>query len=154
MRPTNKQLAESEYRRYLTLCENVVGNKSTYLTDLENLCLKLFKTEFMGVFPSDKIPKLNKIKNMCILNLDRSDQSGSHWVSLVYDYDEGKSMLYDSFGRKNSKIINKVNYSGNGRVIDSELDPEQKISESNCGARCVAFLCVFHKYGFKIAKYV
>jgi hypothetical protein len=63
-------------------------------------------------------------------------------------------MFYDSFGRRNTEIIPNLKFSGNGRIIDTDRDPEQKILETNCGSRCLSFLCIFDKYGANIAKMI
>jgi hypothetical protein len=57
------------------------------------------------------------------------------------------SMLYDSFGRDHSKIIPSLRYSGNGRIINDTSDAEQNIKQTDCGARSIAFLVFFDRYG-------
>lgn len=132
--------------------KNYTGNTTTYLTELEGSGKKLLGVRFKGVFPSDKIPILNDLSPYCILNLDNSKQSGSHWVALAKA--GNKSILYDSFGRDNKQIIPNLQYSGNGRIINTDRDAEQKIKETNCGARCLAFLYIFHNYGADVAKLI
>ena len=124
----------------------LIGDKTTYLTQLEGAGKKLLRVKFKGVFPSDKIPKLNDLAPYCILNLDKSTEGGSHWIALVKT-DSDDSIVYDSFGRDHKKIIPSLNYSGNGRIKNTDRDSEQKISETDCGARCVAFLIFYDKYG-------
>ena len=130
----------------------LLGFKATYLDQLDTVCNKLFGKKYRGTFPSDKIPKLNNIKKYCILNLDRSNQAGSHWIALAKDGD--KAYLYDSFGRAGNKIIPNLEFSGNGKIIDTDRDAEQGILEENCGSRCVAFLRVFDQYGADVAKLI
>lgn len=128
------------------------NNKVTYLDQLDRIGKKLFETKWHGIYPSDKIPKLNSIKRYCILNLDRSDEPGSHWVALA-KLKDGQTIFYDSFGRCHTKIIPALNLSGNGRIINSEKDREQKIREENCGQRCLAFLMTTDKYD-SLARFV
>jgi len=125
-----------------------LGN-TTYLSDLLGLSKKLLGVKFKGVFPSDKIPTLNDLSRYAILNLDKSTESGSHWVAIAKHGDI--TYLYDSFGRKNTQIIPNLKFSGNGRIIDTDYDAEQKIYEIDCGARCLAWLLFFDKYGPKCA---
>jgi hypothetical protein len=127
----------------------LIGNSTTFQGELEKASIKLLGRLFKGVFPSDKIPPLNDLKPYAILNLDRSDEGGSHWVAIAR---EGNiTYLYDSFGRKGSKIIPSLFHSGNGRIVNTDLDKEQKESETNCGARSLSWLLFFDRYGAKNA---
>jgi hypothetical protein len=131
----------------------LIGNKTTYSNELEKAGVKMMGMKFKGVYPSDKIPPLNDLKPYAILNLDKSTESGSHWIAAAYH--DGKIHIYDSFGRKASKIIPSI-YRGNGGrpVINSDLDPEQDERETNCGARSLAWLLMFDRYGPKKAMLI
>lgn len=125
------------------------------MSELHGIGKKLFGVKFKGVFPSDRIPKLNDLSPYAILNLDTSEEPGSHWVAIAKHPNKDKTLLYDSFARKGSKIIKSLEYSGNGRIIDSDLkDKEQKIEETNCGGRCLAYLVVVEKYGWDAAALI
>jgi len=100
----------------------------------------LFGRRFKGVFAADEmtVPRTLSVGEACILNLDTRRMAGSHWIAIG----RGKKefITYDSFGRKlttNSK--------------HTEADAEQHIMEENCGQRCLAWLCVYYKYGGKCA---
>src|SRR6056300_558843 len=108
------------YNSKLKILENLIGNDTTWLHELDKAGKKLFGTKFSGVYPSDKIPKLTKSKCYCILNLDKSGEPGSHWIALAKVKD--KIMFYDSFGRKGEKLIPTLKLSGNGKIIDTQLD--------------------------------
>ena len=152
---TKTQLADILYKKKLADIEKYhVGDKTTYLDELEGAGKKMLGVKFKGVYPSDKIPKLNDLSPYCILNLDSSKESGSHWIALAKNDKLNHTMVYDSFGRHNNKIIPNLRYSGNGRVIDTERDAEQKILETNCGARCLAWLCIYDKWGEDVAKLI
>lgn len=146
--------AEQYYNKVLKYIENnKTGNKTTYSNKLEKVCKELFGVKFKGVFPSDKIPKLNSLSKYCILNLDKSTESGSHWVALAH-CKEG-AMLYDSFGRDDTIIIKNLRFSGNGKITDSDKkDLEQSIKQYNCGARCIAWLLTFEDLGEDYAKLI
>ena len=146
----NEKVANALYRKIMTrIVIPEIGNETTYSSDLEKAGVKILGSKFKGVFPSDKIPKLNDLKSYAVLNLDSSKEAGSHWVAVAYE--NGKTYFYDSFGRKGSKIIPTLFHSGNGRIINTDLDAEQKIEETNCGARCIAWLLFFDRYGAKKA---
>ena len=129
----------------------IVGNKTTYMTDLLKTGKEIFGDKFIGVFPSDRIPQMYN-NQMCILNLDKSNEPGSHWIS-IYSYNN-KLIVYDSFGRKSSKIIKSL--SGfNKNIIDTEYDAEQKPHETNCGARSLTALCLMNTHNpLEIAKFL
>jgi hypothetical protein len=143
---------EKIFNNYLTnTVYPIVGNKSTYLSTLQKAGRKLFNIRFKGVYPSDKIPKLNDLSPYCILNLDRSTQSGSHWIALAKIHDQNKSIVFDSFGRDYTKIIPVLGKSGNGSIIETDRDIDQEVLQTDCGARCLAWLMLFDKYGKDIA---
>tara|TARA_R110000772_G_scaffold53495_1_gene122402 strand:+ start:11205 stop:11654 length:450 start_codon:yes stop_codon:yes gene_type:complete len=141
----DEKTAHNKYNDILKSVIKEVGNKTTFLQQLNHAGKKIFGVKFRGVFPSDRIPKLNDLSPYCILNLDKSTEPGSHWVSLAKI---GKhSIIYDSFGRCHTKIIPQLKYSGNGRVLDTDQDVEQPITATDCGARSLAWLKFLDKYG-------
>ncbi len=133
---------EKEYKKFLkTIVKHLDNNKSTYDSELRKAGNRLFGKKFKGVFPKDKIP-IMKNKDMCIFNLDKSNESGSHWCAM---YKDGKhKVVYDSFGRK---------VMGKGYKY-TDKDKEQKKKEENCGQRCLAWLCCAHYYGINEAKLI
>lgn len=146
----NEKKANRIYKKILNvIVKPEIGNKTTFAKDLETAGIKMLGSEFKGVYPSDKIPKLNALKKYAILNLDRSDEPGSHWIAVAFDDD--KTYVYDSFGRKSTRIIPSLFHSGNGRVIDTDPDREQDYEETNCGARSLGWLLFFERYGPKNA---
>jgi len=151
---TQKELAELEYNKILKDITDAMGDKSTFLSELNGVGRKLLGVKFHGVYPSDKIPRLNDLSPYCILNLDKSNESGSHWVALAKLEDENASVIYDSFGRDHMKIIPNLQYSGNGRIIQPEDDSEQHILQESCGQRTLGFLLFLDRYGIKNAMYI
>lgn len=148
-----KKQVENEYRLYLKKIQYMMASDdTTYLSQLEKVGKKLFSVQFKGVYPSDKIPKLNDLAPYCILNLDKSKEPGSHWVALCKVKDrKNECLFYDSFGRNYTEIIKNLKFSGNGRIKNTENDAEQKILEQNCGQRCLAWLKMCHDYGPEVA---
>lgn len=129
------------------IIEPWVGNGITYGSDLSKVGSKLFQN-FKGVHPSDQIPQMRH-GDSCIINLDKSNQPGSHWIALVRH--KKKTIIYDSFGRQSKLILPDVPLSILSTFIDTDTDPEQNILENNCGARCLAFLCIYYKWGVRMA---
>ena len=151
---TQKELAELEYNKILKDITDAMGDKSTFLSELNGVGRKLLGVKFHGVYPSDKIPRLNDLSPYCILNLDKSNEPGSHWVALAKLEDKNASVIYDSFGRDHMKIIPNLQYSGNGRIIQPEDDSEQHVFELSCGQHCLGFLLFLDRYGIKNALYI
>jgi hypothetical protein len=145
--------AESIYNKILKdKIYPLVGNKTTYGQDLDKAGEKLFGNKFIGVYASDKIPTLDKNKKYAILNLDNSNQGGSHWIGCAYANDD--ITCYDSFGRRANKIIPSLKAPKGGRIINTDDDVEQKIQQTDCGARSLAFLLFFDRYGASNAKLI
>ena len=143
------------YNKILKDIELLVGDGVTYLNDLEKIGHKLFGVKFKGVYPSNYIPKLTDLSPYAILNLDTSKQSGSHWIAIAKKKNKNDTLVFDSFGRNGKSIIKSLYYSGNGRIINSDLkDSEQTVNEDNCGAQSLAFLVVVEKFGWDNAKLI
>lgn len=146
-----KKKAESDYSKILNRIERKYGNKETNTDQLTKIGKKMFKMKFKGVFAADQIP-LMKNKEYAIINLDDSDQGGSHWIAVIKE--KNKVLIYDSFGRRTFKILPELIQSGNGVVLETENDAEQGDLEENCGQRCLVALKVYDKYGWKGLKYI
>ena len=141
----DEKTAHREYNKILKSVKKRVGGKTTYLGQLDRAGKDIFGSRFHGVYPSDKIPKLTDKKPYAILNLDRSDEPGSHWIALAKV--GNNSIVYDSFGRHHTKIIPSLLYSGNGKLISTDDDQEQHILATDCGARSISWLEFLDKYG-------
>jgi hypothetical protein len=131
------------YNHTLHELEKELGSEDTYSNDLESTGKRMFKSKFVGVFPADQIPDLAE-GQYAIINLDFSDQPGSHWTAISMQ--NGGKVFYDSFGRNHKRILPSL-----GRAIDTESDAEQVKSENNCGPRSLAFLMVLDKMGLQAA---
>lgn len=121
------------YNNYLKIIVDELKNNSTTTDDeLKRYCKNAFGEKFKGVYPLDKIPKKIKNGQTLIFNLDKSNQSGSHWMALFKI--NNKNYVYDSFGRKSKELNVPL------KTIDAEYDAEQKMEQSNCGQRCIAWI--------------
>jgi len=74
-----------------------------------------------------------------IFNLDKHDQSGSHWVSLYIDLNNGGIYYFDSYGQipkeEVQKLMEKIRIKGNKLIIDNiinyhDIDDEHIIKTS------------------------
>ena len=144
--------AEKIFNDITKQIEKVIGHgNETYTNELERIGKQIFRNKFVGVFPSDKIPKLNN-NNYTIINLDKSDEEGSHWVALAKR--DNEIYIFDSFGRDTYKILPSIKQSGNGLVKMTDPDRNQKDHEVNCGQKSLAWLCILDRYGVDVAKLI
>lgn len=147
-----------------------LGRGITVTSQLTKVGREYFGNNYVGTFPSDKIPNLGTTRDgkpitkanvtgesklYCLLNLDNSAQSGSHWIAVCYEIPDenkfGNIWVYDSFGRQTSTIIPQlIKKFKNVKMADP--DAEQAVLETDCGARSLAFIYVFDRCGAKFAK--
>ena len=161
-----EQKAEDLYNLVLhSIIYPMVGRKTTFANDLTKAGLKLFGMNYMGTFAADEVPDIGKGVNegtitnksplYLIANLDTSDGPGSHWIGLAFDAGTKKIWIYDSFGRDTNKIIPLlVKKFGKNNLRMADDDSEQKITEDDCGARSLAFLYIFDRYGVDLARLI
>lgn len=149
----NDSGTERLYKGLVHNVENMLGSKTTtFSSDLLRIGKSLLKSKFAGIFPADKIPILTEKVPYAIVNLDNSNQAGSHWVAIARDPSSGKIIFYDSFGRPDKLILPSLGGSGQrGEIVNTDLDREQKIKETNCGQRSLGWILFFDKYGAKEA---
>jgi hypothetical protein len=105
----------------------------------------LFKNQFIGVYPADKIPKNDGYQ---IINLDNEGLPGSHWVGIFNKL--GKQYVYDSFGRPTTEILPLMHK----EATDADYDPEQLSTQDDCGARSMAWLLLVKHWGIELALLV
>ena len=88
-------MSHTKRERYCTFLYNVLlkevikpmtGDKTTYSDGILRIGKKMLGDNFNGVYPSDQIPKLNEESPYAILNLDTSEEKGSHWVRVDSDH--------------------------------------------------------------------
>jgi hypothetical protein len=139
-----EKTANARYKRYLSGIKQTLGNGTTNSDELTKLGKRLFGKKYKGTFSADTIPKMEN-ETYAIVNLDKSSKGGSHWIALVKRKDE--IVVYDSFGRRTVQILPSLLQSGNGIIIETENDAEQKKHEQDCGSRCLASLMVYKTLG-------
>lgn len=91
--------------------------------------------KFRGVFMINELPS-RPYQNECgIVNLDRSDGAGTHWVA--YYKSNNQIEYFDSYGnlRPPREIVNYL-----GKNIKYNYNRFQKDNSVNCGHLCLRFL--------------
>ena len=100
-----------------------------------------------GVFPKDLLPHSPERPSLFIVNLDKSDQPGSHWV-VVFVVDRKISEYFDPLGKvpdtdfKNYLTQQSRSY----RYSDKRC---QNYASNICGQYCL-FYCYFRARGYSM----
>ena len=142
---TEKEIETINKKLLKFICKEMKNNSTTYNIELYQFAKLLFGNQFVSVCPLDKIS--NRV-GYSIVNLDKTGQPGSHWIAMIKK-PNNKVIIYDSLGTLNELNTIKEIQILKPRFIDS--DQEQHIKETNCGQRCIAFLCIYHMLGEKNA---
>ena len=127
------------------MTEKLIGKATTTEQVLTAAGKHMLEDSYEGTFAADEIPRTPF--TYAIVNLDRREQGGSHWVALAH-VNKDLYMVYDSFGRHTGKILPTIKL----HTIDTDHDPEQSKTEKNCGARALAWLLLFDSFGPEVAK--
>jgi len=140
---------EKTLKQITTSKKYKVGNNSTYTSQLDRIAHDILPpNKYQGAYPYDRIPKLNST-HCCIVNLDSSQEQGSHWCSI---YRSGNTLIcYDSFGRHPKKILPNMKIRKNLKIVNTDPDVEQHEEEANCGQRCLSFLKAVYTDGLPAA---
>ena len=108
---------------------------TTQITDkLKNI------TNFIGVYPHDKLPIFDKPinkKSSFVINLDDSDGPGTHWVAIYGNH------YFDSFGIAPStriKSFMRKIFNLKPNDIHYLSHQIQKMDSNRCGYYCIYFI--------------
>ena len=124
---------DAAYKLCLTVIEHEMGSDETGTDELTTVARRVFGSRYIGTFGCDQIPTVVDGESFTVNTLP-STSSGEHWLAVYCD--KGRLIGYDSFGRD-------IHHA----VLESEPDAEQMVHESNCGQRCLAWLCVVYALG-------
>jgi hypothetical protein len=100
--------------------------------------MKTTKHNYIGTFPSDKLPSPKQFPSCFIANLDSSNEPGSHWVA-VFLTKTGKAEYYDTYGRQ-PPLTFKEYLESNFSVFRINKRQTQSFGTSVCGQHCIYFL--------------
>lgn len=129
--------------------KNKKSRGGLYDYQIEEIMKRFNKDGFAGVIASDEIHKLPAKKRMgFVMNLDKSNQPGSHWVAVYIDADRDKSIeYYDSYGKEPPKsflkqiksLVNKINPDSYLKFKVNKI-VDQRANSDTCGWFAQKFL--------------
>jgi len=113
--------------------------------DLDKICRMQFGDRFKGVFAASTHPE-DMSEGFFIINTNPFSMPGTHWTAVAGVPPD--VCFYDSFDRKSTTLFPEVvlPVTGNNTTV------RQRIKESNCGERCVAFLTCVAEFGIPACK--
>ncbi|GFS54245.1 uncharacterized protein TNCV_2527631 [Trichonephila clavipes] len=110
-----------------------------FTSQISKILSKEAPRDFLGVYPSDKIPKVKK-KAALVVNTDPHDEEGSHWLAM-YIQDEKTIEFFDSYGFPPSvyepHISQYVKLFPNVIYNETSL---QNLTSNVCGQYCIFYL--------------
>ena len=117
---------------------------------IDRVLRKFQVRNYLGVFARDKIPR-DKI-GIFVVNLDASDQPGSHWVCVFTDGKKGE--FFDSFGRPPpyQSIRNYMDRNCTDGWTYSNKQLQSAISRS-CGHYCVLY-CILRSKNYNLHRFL
>ena len=98
---------------------------------------------FRGVFMRDELPKVDRQIECGVVNLNRSDEMGSHWVCYVRNHND--RIYFDSFGQitpleLQAYLKTRKEFKMNKAVIQRNSDIVQRPNTHVCGHLCLVVL--------------
>src|SRR6185295_8669282 len=119
---------------------NTRKNKFLPRTSLTNIDIKEYARgidDFRGVFSRDNLPEKAELRGSYIINLDRQDGNGTHWVTCHVNRNE--KYYFDSFGLPPPGEI--VSFLGQRKdSIVYNTSQIQGMAEAICGHLCLMIL--------------
>ena len=94
---------------------------------------------FIDVVPCDRIPNYSKLPASMIINTDKHNQKGEHWVG-IYVSTKNIGYYFDSYGLPpiNKEINDYLNRNTNGWKFNQR--PIQGLDSNKCGQFSVLFI--------------
>ena len=111
--------------------------------DLISYIKKLGVPYFRGVFMCDELPANKHLVECGIMNFNKSDEIGSHWVCFVRNHNV--RIYFDSFGQITPSELQKYlktqsEFKNKKSVIQRNSDIVQKPNTHVCGHLCLVVL--------------
>ena len=122
---------------------DIPSGKGLTNVDLQEYARRLGIKHFRGVYMRDTLPENPNRQECGIVNLNTSDEQGSHWV--CYSKDGSTRIYFDSFGQVTPMEIQrylktKRELSSGKGVIQRNTDIVQHTNTHVCGHLCLFVL--------------
>ena len=94
-----------------------------------------------GVFPIDKLPKkISSFPILYVINTDKSDKPGMHWVALYFNEDK-RAEFFDSYGNPPDKydahLMRFIDRHSSGVLYNDRC--LQSLDSTVCAQYCIMF---------------
>lgn len=142
-------LVDSLFNQYLSLMHQRLGKTETDNFQLEQTGKELFGDDWRGVYAADDLPPQEGYSYCWIVNVDDRKDGGSHWLGCYTQTPRSTPLVFDSFARDLKQLMGPDFFG-----VPTEDDVDQKITETDCGQRSLAFLMICHKHGEQAGRYV
>ncbi len=140
------------YKHSLMYVQDIIGDKVTNNEQLDKLGYTLFKTDYLGTFPSDHFPKYIRDGNVFILNTDSSRSANKHGHWIAFAKINKRLYYYDSFARPPSELTKL--WKKKRMINANKSDRDQSYLSDSCGSRAIAFLMLAKRFGEKAINVV
>jgi hypothetical protein len=143
-----KQYSETKKYNYFAFIEPVPIDFDAKPSDMDGECVELKLCRFeLKEYIDNKKTKIG-----IIFNLDKHNESGSHWVSLFIDLDDKFIMYFDSAGDKIQpeiqKLVNRILKQAHELNIQLTFDNtpiEHQFGDTECGMYSLYFIITLLK---------
>jgi hypothetical protein len=99
---------------------------------------------FIGVFPRDRLPKKVNWPMSLVVNTDKADEPGTHWIAIIIDKN-GFGEYFDSYGLPpmHHEIVKFLKNNTNNYFYNKKLI--QCLTCITCGHYCIAYIILRSK---------
>lgn len=104
-----------------------------------------------GVYPADQIPRVWTLPAGLVVNTDKGDGPGEHWVAMYVD-DKRKGVYFDSYGLPPIIPQHLARLRRNCKFYRYNLKQLQSNTSDVCGQFCVVFLHLMSS-GFTMSRF-
>ena len=152
----DEKLIEKNFLKLKKLFIKRLGRKGLYDSEVNQVCKKLFKSQWLGCHPQDKTvfkPGYQIINT----SLSTSGDGGVHWVAIFMD---GETIhIYDSFARPASKLLKFLTRTSKHKKIkikNSDTSDQEQFGDKSqiCGQLSISWLLCVQQYGIKSAMLI
>jgi hypothetical protein len=153
MKSKEEKEMENEFRFKVRENHKLIGKGGTWSDTLNQLGIfKFGKHKWCGVYHQNNMPWSKIKKSKCLYGILNNDYKGEgeHW--LAFYVKDKQFYCFDTFGRSMKEIVPLLEKKLKGQRIRykfSDRDANQKDSQEDCGARCIAWLECIKEFGIR-----